>query len=62
MVSEPWFKRFKYGGKAMLGLKPYALDKDWCSVRGLIANPVSTCIYQWFSMVKVLRTTHWVIV
>ncbi|KAJ0555345.1 hypothetical protein HanIR_Chr07g0301051 [Helianthus annuus] len=26
-------------GKTMLGLKPYALDKDWCSVRGLIANP-----------------------
>ena len=29
-------------GKTILGLKPYALDKDWCSVRGLIANPVST--------------------
>ncbi|XP_022031887.1 uncharacterized protein LOC110932940 [Helianthus annuus] len=28
----------------MLGLKPYALNKDWCSVRGLIANPASA----WF--------------
>ncbi|KAJ0837913.1 hypothetical protein HanRHA438_Chr16g0783341 [Helianthus annuus] len=49
MVVTSWYQSLglrdsSMAGKTMLGLKPYALDKDWCSVRGLITNPVSACM------------------